>query len=376
MATAGDFHPLTDADLRRFTDPGSFSNGKSYHRAGYISRTALRGATVSGLCQGSSGGPYRVEAELVPRDAPGRDPVAGWGCTCPRGGFCKHIVALLLTWIATPERFSPRREVAELLASKSRDELLSLLTDILERQPDLIDYVEAALPAPAPVAAPGQGARPTLDRAQIAAQVRQAFDEGADDYDDGGRRWGYSRYDDWEEGTSVDIAVLTRLRRSADDYAAAGRWVDAQLVYATIVEEATGRDEESYYDGEGEVLAVVDECVAGLTRCLEAQARLAPGDRLAANARAELLRSLYDAWSYGLDYSLAQASAVPNLLIQHATEAERATIAGWLRGALGPGGTYGRSDVRREFVEFLLALRQAEGIDDEAILDEYRAAGL
>jgi uncharacterized Zn finger protein len=96
---------------------------------------------VSGLCQGSSGGPYRVEAELVPRDAPGREQIAGWSCTCPRGGFCKHIVALLLTWIATPERFAPRREVGELLASKSREELLSQLNDILERQPELIDYV-------------------------------------------------------------------------------------------------------------------------------------------------------------------------------------------------------------------------------------------
>lgn len=373
MATS-DFRPVTEVDLRRFTDASSFSNGKSYQRGGAISRTMLRGALISGLCQGSSGGPYRVEAELVPRDAPRREQIAGWSCTCPRGGFCKHIVALLLTWIATPERFAPRREVAELLAAKSREELLALLTDILERQPELIDYVEAALPAPAPVVALGQGARPTLDRAQILEQVRQAFADDGDEGDDG--HWGYGRYDDWQEGQSVDIAVLQRLRRSADDYAAAGRWADAQLVYAAIVEEATSHDDETYYDEEGEVLSAVDECVAGLARCLEAQAGLPPGDRLAASARGELLRSLYDAWSYGLDYSLAHTPAVPELLIRHATPEERATVAGWLRDALGPGGTYGRPDVRREFVAFLLLLREAEGVDDEAILEEYRAAGL
>jgi uncharacterized Zn finger protein len=373
MAAGGEFRPVTEADLRRFTDASSFGNGKSYHRAGYISRTTLRGALVSGLCQGSSGGPYRVEAELVPHHAPGREQIVGWGCTCPRGGFCKHIVALLLTWIATPDRFASRREVAELLAEKSREELLSLLTDILERQPELIDYVEAALPVPTPVAATGQGTRPTLDRAQIAEQVRQAFAESDDDYDDGSR---YGRYDNWQEGRTADVAVLTRLRRSADDYAAAGRWADAQLVYAAIVEEATSHDDEAYYEEEGEVLRVVEDCVAGLVRCLEAQVGLSPGDRLAPNAREELLRSLYDAWSYGLDYSLRQADAVPDLIIQHATKEERATVEGWLRGALGPGGTYGRPDVRREFVEFLLALREAGGADDETILEEYRAAGL
>ena len=371
MATP--FKPLSEADLRNYTDPRSLGNGRSYHRAGYISRTALRGATLSGLCQGSSGGPYRVEAELLPRDTPVRGPLAGWICTCPRGGFCKHIVALLLTWIDAPERFAPRREVGELLAERSREELLGLLEDILARHPDLIDLVEATLPAPPPIASPRQAAQTTLDRAQIVAQVRQAFASDGDDHYD---RYGYGRYDDWESGTSVDIDALTRLRRSADDYAAAGRWADAQLIYTAIVDGTTEQDEESYYDGEGEVFGVLDEAVGGLLRCLEAQASLAPGARLAPAEREDLLRTLYEAWSHGLDYSLEETDRVPDALIRQTTDAERATVEGWLRAALGPHGTYGREGFRREVVSFLLALREAEGVDDETILAEYRNAGL
>ena len=373
MATQ--FKSVSEADLRNYTDPGSLSNGRSYYRNGYISRTARRGATLSGLSQGSSGGPYRVEAELLPRESPERGPLAGWSCTCPRGGFCKHIVALIFAWINAPERFAPRREVGELLAERSREELLRLLEDILARHPDLIDLVEATLPAPPPIASPRQAAQTTLDRAQIAAQVRQAFasdGDGDDRYD----RYGYGRYDDWESGTSVDIDTLTRLRRSADDYATAGRWADAQLVYTAIVEGTTEQDEESYYDGEGEVLGVLDEAVGGLLRCLEAQTSLSPGARLAPAAREDLLHTLHEAWSHGLAYSLEATDQIPEAIIQHTTEAERATVEGWLRAALGPHGTYGREGFRRAVVSFLLALREAAGVDDETILAEYRNAGL
>ena len=43
-------------------------------------------------CRGSSGGPYRVEATLAVAGEGGRNPVE-YFCDCPRGGFCKHVVA-------------------------------------------------------------------------------------------------------------------------------------------------------------------------------------------------------------------------------------------------------------------------------------------
>ncbi len=62
------FLPLTEATIRALTDGGSFTRGQDYYHAGYLSNTALRGATLEALCEGQSGGPYRVELTLVPRD--------------------------------------------------------------------------------------------------------------------------------------------------------------------------------------------------------------------------------------------------------------------------------------------------------------------
>src|SRR5690242_9454702 len=90
------FKPLTATDVERRTDSASYRNGLSYERNDYIEDAVLRGTLLRARCQGQSGGPYTVTATLVPGDAPRDDPLAGWSCTCPRGGFCKHIVALLL----------------------------------------------------------------------------------------------------------------------------------------------------------------------------------------------------------------------------------------------------------------------------------------
>ena len=64
------------------------------------------------------------------------------------GGYCKHIVALLLTYVHAPEQFVFRKEPAELLADLSRQQLLALVTKLLREQPDLYDWIEAAVALP------------------------------------------------------------------------------------------------------------------------------------------------------------------------------------------------------------------------------------
>ena len=95
-ATTGEDAPapaaLTAAQIRRQTDPGSFERGSDYFRKGAILDPIRRGSVLRAESRGSSGGPYRVEATLAPADAKGRNPV-DYACECPRGGFCKHVVA-------------------------------------------------------------------------------------------------------------------------------------------------------------------------------------------------------------------------------------------------------------------------------------------
>ena len=75
-------------------------------------------------------------------------------CTCPYdwGGYCKHVVAVLLATIRQTDRVTERQPVAELLAGLGQDELLGLLTRLLSEQPRLADWVEMQVAAKAALA--------------------------------------------------------------------------------------------------------------------------------------------------------------------------------------------------------------------------------
>ena len=72
-------------------------------------------------------------------------------CTCPYeyGGLCKHTVALLLTYVHHPKQFAVRQDPADLLADLDRDDMIALMTRLLRERPELYDWVEAAIAAPA-----------------------------------------------------------------------------------------------------------------------------------------------------------------------------------------------------------------------------------
>src|SRR5262249_42963800 len=135
--SAAQFASLSDDIIARQTDAGSFSRGKTYFRGKRIFNAVRRGPLLRARCRGSSGGPYIVQAILAPADrAKTKNPIT-YQCTCPRGGFCKHVVALLLTWIDKPESFDVRPPIADLLAGKSREELLALIEAMLAADPNL-----------------------------------------------------------------------------------------------------------------------------------------------------------------------------------------------------------------------------------------------
>src|SRR3954449_6898218 len=90
---------LTAKHVQKLADPSSYSRGERYHKRGMIFRTARRGDTLAASCRGSSGGPYEVRLTLSAGDPV---KIIDWSCTCPLGIFCKHLVALSLTWIESP----------------------------------------------------------------------------------------------------------------------------------------------------------------------------------------------------------------------------------------------------------------------------------
>jgi hypothetical protein len=105
------------------------------------SDASIQGNTLMGRCEGAQSPFYKVRAEL---DGGG---IRSASCNCNQNsrGYCKHIVALLLTYAHKPELFAVHKDPAELLAEFDREQLAALLAKLMGEQPELYETVEAAM---------------------------------------------------------------------------------------------------------------------------------------------------------------------------------------------------------------------------------------
>src|SRR2546421_2268590 len=157
---------MTEAVIRTGATDKSFPRGRELYRSGAISNAWIQGQRLSGECLGNEAPFYKVRVEL---DSGG---IRSATCTCPYdfGGYCKHIVALLLAYAQKPKQFAVRQEPTELLSDLTREQLLALVTKLLREQPDLYEWVEATLTLPT---ASGKGKYKTAKRKQVDTTVYQ-----------------------------------------------------------------------------------------------------------------------------------------------------------------------------------------------------------
>ena len=135
---------ITESMIRAGAGPESFHRGEEYYRDGAISNAAIQGALLSGECAGTYAPYYRVQVEL---DEAG---IAEASCTCPYefGGYCKHIVALLLAYLHHPKSFTARKAPAELLADLDHNDLVAILIKLMQEQPEVCDRIETLISVP------------------------------------------------------------------------------------------------------------------------------------------------------------------------------------------------------------------------------------
>lgn len=135
---------ITQSMIRAGTSPESFRRGEEYYREGAVSNAAIQGTLLSGECAGTYAPYYRVQVEL---DEAG---IANASCTClyEYGGYCKHIVALSLAYVHHPKSFTTRKAPTELLTDLDHNDLIAILTKLVQEQPDLYDRIEAMISVP------------------------------------------------------------------------------------------------------------------------------------------------------------------------------------------------------------------------------------
>src|SRR5712692_9004454 len=223
---------ITEEDVRDFVGEGSFQRGQKYFRDDRIFDTRRAGMTLKAKCEGSRSTPYRVEVTF---DNTG---IADTDCSCPVGDYCKHVVALLLTWLAEPDEFIEQQDIDILLQQCEKDELITLIKQMLRREPDLEYLLTTISKAGTPI-------DPQIYRRQVEMAYRNASDE-------------------W--GASSEIAdELLAIMEIADSFAEWHDYASATAIYNAIV---TGVINHHYeyrrQDEEGEIDEVITECVDGL----------------------------------------------------------------------------------------------------------------
>jgi hypothetical protein len=388
-----EFPPLANPDVLAWVGERSYAAGLRYARSDAVSHTRMEGLTLKAHCQGTAPEPYRVGVTLD------KNGLAAGACSCPvgAGGHCKHVAALLLTWIAVPEEFIAREPLDRALAGLTKDQLVDLLLRLARRSPEVEALLELSLPAPAPAS--------DMASEAVAAEAGHMVDTGAI------QREVARTLRQSEPGMASTDESRMRIRRFLDRADAAvdqGAVADAAAIYQTVMEtivefrDALGNGDEfdDGYDGEYEddferdryddydedevdpaLLEMtgecVDQCVEGLRRCLGAS-----DDH---ERRAHILDALFALYqSESRNSASPLGNGVPSVILEHATPAERHHVAALARQAMSTLGAHQYDDgvgewgvggTRRRLARFWLDLER-DTLDEDGYLAFCRETGL
>jgi uncharacterized Zn finger protein len=320
--TEGKLPRLTEADIRNLASEPSFERGETYYRDGAVLDPICQATHLRAQCEGSDYEPYQVSATL---DESG---IIETSCTCPYdyGGICKHIVALLLTYVRNPQSFRFIPPLATLLAGRSQEELIALIGEIIKREPELLSLVELSV-----TTEQARQGKP-LDVAAYRLQARRALRH---------------------ESEHVVEKELRALRELAARSAKAGDWLNAGAIYHAVLDETVRGYDDTLreMDEDGDISILIDEFALGLSQCL----KKSNADDQARRAWLEALleAELTDIEMGGIDLAPSAREAV----LAHANEEEWA----WIEKRLGTAISKSRDWGRQALTRFLAAGQKRRG---------------
>jgi uncharacterized Zn finger protein len=224
---------LTMAEILAWVGETSFSRGQPY--VARLLDQRRTGLELKARCVGRAAQPYRVTATLTASGG-----IALSTCSCPVGGRCKHVAALLLAWLAEPDAFLEAEPLDTALERRDKAELIALIHQMLARHPEL----ETLLDLPIPTA---DGKRKPADPAIIRRQALAAF---------------HGVGDDWHAIATI-TSDLDPLVDIGDDYGRFGDWGSAAVVYQTIAQTVLDQFTQ-FHDEDGLFHGVVDRSARGV----------------------------------------------------------------------------------------------------------------
>ncbi|MEM8637809.1 MAG: SWIM zinc finger family protein [Cyanobacteria bacterium P01_G01_bin.54] len=215
---------LTTTTLQQYSSDNAYARGEDYFRSGAVVSVTQRQQTLQAVVEGNQPTPYRV---TIAFDEGG---ITQAHCTCAYdwGGWCKHIVATLLTCIHQPERVEQRPTVQQLLEPLNLEQTQHLVERLVAEQPELIEWVDRSVSglvrSGSVDISPNSSQRKTsVDPAPFERQTRAVLRQAL-------REWEYGREDD-------DIAIeITPLINTGLEFLEQGDAASALAVLEGITE--------------------------------------------------------------------------------------------------------------------------------------------
>jgi uncharacterized Zn finger protein len=317
---------LTEAQVKSLASAQSFQRGQSYYHDEAITNPVRQGMELRAECEGSDYEPYEVSATL------NKNGVAETDCTCPYdyGGICKHIVALLLTYVHEPESFEVLDDLQSDLSNLSKEELIQLVGDLVNRDPKLKSVVNLSQAAPR--------AGKAMNVSAYRAQAKRAMAS---------------------QSHNTMRRELKALRETAQRLAKAGDQLNAGAIFHAALDEATkGYDEVAWeIDYDGHICIEVDGLAEGLGKCLQTAQADAPTRWQWIEA---LLQAEYkDRELGGVDF----APSANDALLKFANDEEWQKIEAIIRNKIHRGSGWDRES----WVHFLSARLSKQSNKDDLI---------
>lgn len=311
---------MSDREIISWVDEKSFGRGKRYFENGTIFDARKVGMTLKANCEGSRAASYRLQVTFNNKG------ITVASCSCPvgGGGHCKHIAALLLTWRVYPEEFIELPEIDSMLKSRSKDELVTFIKQMLAQQPELESFAGVYF-------SQGNSKHASFDPKVYKCQADAIF-----------RR---SRHE-WHGELSL-AHELSAIKKIGEKFAETKDYSRAYAVYAGVSSSVI-ENLEIFHDEEGYLNEVVQECVNGLGLCLKNEKN--------GNIREKILNSIFKIFASDIDDfgGIGLSDEIPELVVQHTTDNERKMVIDWIRHKMSKANGWSHE----VYIEFLQDLEK------------------
>ncbi|MYA04462.1 MAG: hypothetical protein F4Y37_07600 [Caldilineaceae bacterium SB0664_bin_22] len=230
------------------------------------------------------------------------------------------------------------------LEQLNKSELIVLIRQMLQVQPNLEALLEAALPG-------GDRGRTTIDPESYHRQIASVFQRAGDDRNAARR-----------VVADIDMAMDT-----GDGFLDVSDHANACIVYQAVLQGLLGHY-NMMLDNQDYLWNVIHQCVDGLADCLAAR----DGE---VTVRERALQALFEMYCFHMDIGqFGLAEVAEDFILELATGEEKNAIAGRVRAAvLAATGKYDDYQ-RQEYGRFLLNL-ETDDLDDDAFLEICRESG-